>query len=66
LLAEPLSARELEVLRLLRTSLSQREIADELYVSVNTVRSHVKHVYDKLGVHARTEAIARAEELGLL
>ncbi len=65
-LVEPLSARELEVLRLLRTPLSQSEIADKLYVSVNTIRTHVKHIYEKLDVHSRIEAIERAEELGLL
>jgi LuxR family maltose regulon positive regulatory protein len=65
-LREPLSERELEVLHLLRTSLSQPEIADRLYVSINTIRSHVKHIYGKLGVHSRTAAVERAEELGLL
>ncbi|MBN1876977.1 MAG: hypothetical protein JXA33_22335 [Anaerolineae bacterium] len=65
-LAEPLSERELQVLHLLKSPLSQREIADRLYLSVNTVRTHAKHIYDKLGVHGRIEAIARAEELGLL
>jgi len=63
---EPLSERELEVLRLLRSALPQREIAEELYISINTVRSHVKHIYAKLGVHSRLEAVERAEELGLL
>ena len=65
-LVEPLSARETEVLRFLRTPLSLRDVASELYVSVNTVRSHVKHIYAKLDVHSRAEAIARAEDLGLL
>jgi LuxR family maltose regulon positive regulatory protein len=65
-LAEPLSARELEVLRLLRTPMSQSEISDELYVSVNTIRTHVKHIYEKLDVHSRIEAIKRADELGLV
>jgi LuxR family maltose regulon positive regulatory protein len=65
-LVEPLSARELEVLRLLRTDMTSREIADELYVSVNTVRTHVRHVYEKLGVHHRADAVQRARELGLL
>jgi len=63
---EPLSERELEVLRLLRTPLSQREIADRLTVSVNTVRTHARHIYEKLDVHSRLEAVERAEELGLL
>jgi LuxR family maltose regulon positive regulatory protein len=65
-LIEPLSERELEVLRLLNTPLSQPEIAERLYISVNTVRSHVKHIYGKLSVHARSAAVERAEELGLL
>jgi LuxR family maltose regulon positive regulatory protein len=65
-LVEPLSARELEVLRSLRTPLSLRDIASELYVSVNTIRSHVKRIYAKLDVHSRAEAVDRAEELGLL
>jgi LuxR family maltose regulon positive regulatory protein len=66
LLLEPLTEREQEVLLLLQTPLSLPEIADRLIVSVNTVRSHAKHIYAKLGVHSRMEAIARAEELGLL
>jgi LuxR family maltose regulon positive regulatory protein len=65
-LAEPLSARELEVLRLLDTHLSSTEIAGRLYISANTVRFHIKNVYGKLGVHRRSEAIRRAEELELL
>jgi LuxR family maltose regulon positive regulatory protein len=63
---ESLSEREHEVLRLLRTALSAPEIAAQLYISVNTVRSHVKRIYGKLDVHSRMEAIQRAEELGLL
>ena len=65
-LIEPLNARETEVLWLLRTSLSMPEIARELYVSVNTIRSHVKHIYAKLDVHSRSEAVERAADLGLL
>jgi LuxR family maltose regulon positive regulatory protein len=65
-LSEPLSERELAVLRLLTTSLSSTEIARELVVSVNTVRSHVKSIYSKLNVHSRYEAAARAKELNLL
>jgi LuxR family maltose regulon positive regulatory protein len=65
-LAEPLSERELEVLRLLTTHLSSTDIAQELVVSVNTVRSHVKSVYGKLDVHTREDAVRRAQELGLL
>jgi DNA-binding CsgD family transcriptional regulator len=65
-LPEPLSQAEARVLRLLPTSLSAPEIARELYVSVNTVRTHMRHLYDKLGAHRRLEAINRARALGLL
>jgi LuxR family maltose regulon positive regulatory protein len=65
-LVEPLTERELEVLRLLGTPMSQSEIGRTLYVSVNTIRTHVKHIYEKLGVHSRIEAIGRAEELDLV
>jgi len=65
-LIEPLSERELEVLRLLTTRLSTPEIAEELVISVNTVRSHIKSIYSKLNVHRRMEAVQRAKELGLL
>jgi LuxR family transcriptional regulator, maltose regulon positive regulatory protein len=64
--ATPLTERELAVLRLLPTQLSTREIGRQLYVSVNTVRSHVQAVYRKLEVATRTEAIARSRQLGLL
>ncbi|MBN2389073.1 MAG: hypothetical protein JXR84_00020 [Anaerolineae bacterium] len=63
---EPLSERELEVLQLLTTQLPHAEIAAELYVSINTVRSHVKNIYSKLDVHNRMEAVQRAEKLGLV
>ena len=65
-LIEPLSDREIEVLRLLTSHLSTPEIAQQLYVSVNTVRSHVKSIYDKLAVHSRQAAVVRARELNLL
>jgi LuxR family transcriptional regulator, maltose regulon positive regulatory protein len=61
-----LTDRELVVLRMLATRLSQREIAQELYVSVNTVRTHIQGIHRKLGVNSRAETIARARELGLL
>jgi LuxR family transcriptional regulator, maltose regulon positive regulatory protein len=65
-LPEPLSQAEARVLSLLQTSLSAPEIARELYVSVNTVRTHTRHLYDKLGAHRRLEAISRARAVGLL
>jgi LuxR family transcriptional regulator, maltose regulon positive regulatory protein len=65
-LVEPLSERELEVLRLLRTDLDGPDIARELVVSLHTIRSHTKKIYAKLGVSSRRQAIRRAEELELL
>ena len=65
-LIEPLSERELQVLRLLRSSMTNAEIADHLYVSVNTIRTHIRNIYEKLGVHRRLDAIASAEKLGIL
>ena len=62
---EPLSERELEVLRLLRTELSGPEIARELIVSLNTLRTHTKNIFNKLGVNNRRAAVRRAEELDL-
>ncbi|MEM9465396.1 MAG: LuxR C-terminal-related transcriptional regulator [Actinomycetota bacterium] len=64
-LIEPLSERELGVLRLLRGDLTQREIGDELYIAASTVKSHIKSIYRKLGVGKRSHAITRAGELGL-
>src|SRR5262245_33085188 len=63
---EPLSKSELRVLRYLPTNLSGPEIAGELYVSVNTVRTHMRHLYAKLGTHRRAETVARGRALGLL
>ena len=65
-LIEPLSERELEVLRLLRTDLNGPEIARELMVSLSTVRTHTQNIYAKLGVNNRRAAVRRAEELDLL
>jgi LuxR family transcriptional regulator, maltose regulon positive regulatory protein len=63
---EPLTETEARVLRYLPTDLSKPEIANELYVSVDTIKTHVKHLYAKLDAHSRREAVRRARELGLL
>ena len=65
-LVEPLSDRELEVLHLLAAGKPNQQIAEELVVALNTVKKHVAHILDKLGTANRTEATARARELGLL
>jgi LuxR family maltose regulon positive regulatory protein len=65
-LVEPLSERELEVLGLVAQGLSNREIAGRLFITVGTVKTHVHNIHGKLGVQRRTEAAARARELGLV
>ncbi|MRR31825.1 response regulator transcription factor, partial [bacterium] len=65
-MVESLSERELEVLRMLETSMDSNEIAGKLFIAVSTVRTHIKKIYAKLGVSRRMEAIQRARELGLL
>ena len=65
-LADPLSARELEVVRRLDSDLTGPEIASQLFVSLNTLRTHTKRIYTKLDVTNRSAAVRRARELGLL
>ena len=65
-LVEPLSDRELEVLQLMTEGYKYKEIAEQLVISVNTVRHHTRNVYSKLNVNNRAQAIARANELNLL
>jgi LuxR family maltose regulon positive regulatory protein len=65
-LIEPLSEREIEVLRLLNTELSGPEIARELVIALSTLRTHTQNIYGKLDVHNRMQAVAQAERLGLL
>ena len=65
-LQEPLSESELRVLRYLPTNLRAPEIAAELFVSLNTIRTHLRNVYAKLGMHSRADAVRRARDLGLL
>ncbi|NLE59518.1 MAG: LuxR family transcriptional regulator, partial [Planctomycetes bacterium] len=65
-LVEPLSQRELEILKLITQGLSNREIGQRLFLALDTVKGHNRRIFDKLQVQSRTEAIARARELGLL
>jgi ATP/maltotriose-dependent transcriptional regulator MalT len=65
-LLDPLSDRELEVLRLVATGLSNQDIADKLVIAVSTVKSHTNKIFGKLAVQNRTEAVAKARGLGLL
>jgi len=65
-LIEPLTERELAVLRLIAKGLSNREISERLFLALSTVKGHIRIIFDKLQVQRRTEAIARARELGLL
>ena len=65
-MVEPLSPRELEVLRLIEQGLSNQAIAERLFLALSTVKGHTRIIFDKLQVQRRTEAVARARELGLL
>jgi LuxR family maltose regulon positive regulatory protein len=63
---KPLSNRELEVLHLIAEGLTNREIGLRLYLSPNTIKRHANNIYEKLGVHSRTEAVAKARILDIL
>jgi len=65
-LIEPLSEREIEVLRLIAAGRSNAEIGEQRYIAVGTVKRHINNIYGKLGVESRTQAIARARGLGML
>jgi LuxR family maltose regulon positive regulatory protein len=65
-IVDPLSPRELEVLRLIAQGLSNREISTRLFLALSTIKGHSRIIFDKLHVQRRTEAVARARELGLL
>jgi LuxR family maltose regulon positive regulatory protein len=64
--AEPLTDRERSILALLPTPLSQRELADSLFVTPNTMKTHLRAIYRKLGAQSRNDAVIRARSLGLL
>jgi LuxR family maltose regulon positive regulatory protein len=64
-LIEPLSPRELEVLHLMAAGLSNQEMCERLFLALSTVKGHNRNIFGKLGVQRRTEAVARARELGL-
>jgi len=65
-LVEPLTERELEVLRLISDGMSNKEIADKMVITINTVKTYIKNIYDKLGVNRRVQVVARAKELNIL
>jgi len=65
-LVDPLSPRELEILQLIAQGLSNREISEQLYLALSTVKGHNSNIFDKLQVERRTEAVARAQKLGLV
>lgn len=65
-LVERLSERELEVLRLIAAGLSNNKIMEELFISLSTVKTHIRNIYSKLNVHSRTEVIVKAKGLDLL
>ena len=65
-LIEPLSPRELEVLHLMAAGLSNQEMCERLFLALSTVKGHNRNIFGKLQVQRRTEAVARARELGLL
>ena len=65
-MVEPLSSRELEILELVAKGLTNQQIAEQLFLSLATVKWHTHNIYGKLGVHNRTQAVAKARALGML
>jgi LuxR family maltose regulon positive regulatory protein len=65
LLLEPLTTRELEVLKLIEAGCSNQDISEQLVISITTVKRHISNIYTKLGVESRTQAIALGKELKL-
>jgi RNA polymerase sigma factor (sigma-70 family) len=66
LLVDSITARERDVLRLVGKGMSNKEIAENLGMTINTVKSHVKNIYEKLQVNRRVQAVAKAKKLGIL
>jgi len=64
--ADPLSEREIEVLQLIADGLTNQEVADRLYISLNTIKTHTRNIYEKLGVNNRTQAVNKARALRLI
>jgi len=65
-LVEPLSEREVEILRLIAAGMSNQEITEKLIIAMSTLKTHINHIYAKLDVRSRTQAIVRARALNLL
>jgi DNA-binding NarL/FixJ family response regulator len=65
-MAEPLSPREIEILKIVATGASNREIADKLFISEGTVKNHLSSILNKLGVRDRMQAILKAKEIGII
>ena len=63
---DPLTEREMEVLKLIAEGMSNKEIADHLHITINTVKGYIKNIYQKLGVSRRVQVVTRARELNLL
>ena len=61
-----LSEKELEVLRLISEGFTNQQITEKLFITINTTKTHIRHIYNKLGVDSRTQALSRARELGIL
>ena len=64
-LVEPLSDREIEILRLIAAGMTNQEIAAQLVVSISTIKTHINRTYRKLDVHSRTQALVKISELGI-
>jgi len=66
IISDPLSPREIEILRLVATGASNKEIAEQLFISEGTVKNHLSNILSKLGVHDRMQAVLKAKEMGII